>query len=259
VSRICRIIFGFFLLAEHLDVRRLHEYDDSDEWTNDEVRYRTKVEYGEFWVAVHSTATNSGERTELTIGWTDDTAVAVTRRPTDGGFDVFTRTVDDHSREWSNGRPMLEYYEDDAVAVANAADGTRIVANFGDLDDFVCEIYVSDGTKMRTRVGPAIEYCPGDRARKTGRDGRDDKYLVCRRDLTGYEFVDDDPAESRTPSERSGRTSGELSPALVVRTLTPSPFKDRTAGLVDKALSDHFKTLGTLADRLNGECRGQVE
>lgn len=107
---------------------------------------------------------------------------------------------------------MLEYNDEDPIVVATAADGTQMIANFGDLRDFVCEVYVSDGSKIRTRIGPTVEYCGGDQVRKptavpsdavsddNGGDTDDDnendgpydgdKYVVCRRDLSGYEFVD---------------------------------------------------------------------
>lgn len=211
-----------------MDARRLRE-NDGEESADEETRYRTKVECGEHWVTVHS-ETSGGGRTELVIGRADVTAVAVTRRA--GKFDVFARPADDDD----DSRPTLECREEDAVAVVDAADGTRIVANYGDLDDFVCEVHVSDGARMRTRVGPAIEYCPGDRPRETA-GGH--KYLVCRRDLSGYEFVDGDRDRPRRPSR-----------AAAFRTLVPSPFDDRTSGLVDKALSDHFDALRTLADTI---------
>lgn len=235
--------------SRYLDVCcRLHEScgDDGAESANDEVRHRTRIECDEFWVTVHS-MTNTGH-VELVAGRADRTAVAVTRRPSDGGFDVFAR---DAVRD---GRPVLEYCEEDGTVMATAADGTRVIANFGDLDEFVCEIYVSDGTKIRTRrrVDAAVEYCPagGDRVPATKSCGVRDKYLVCRRDLSGYEFVDDENNSESVQGRQTEESSDDVARKSVVRTLTPSPLDDRTVGLVDKALSVHLKTVGKLADRL---------
>lgn len=251
-----------------------------------------KVECGEFWVAIHSIITSGREITELVMGLADGTVVAVTRSD-DGVFQTFSRSatgrriVQDRFT-WPDGRTMLEYYETDPIAVVIAANGTRIIANFGHLSDFVCEVYMLDGSKVQTRIDPAVKYCPCEPVQKLtnnshpfsaddddDEDYDDDKYLVCRRDLTGYEFVnrveslvlktvvsttdvssisDSELVEKDESKERVKTSADVFMPMTILRTLTRSPFDDATASLVNKMLFDHFETVKTLADRLNAEC-----
>lgn len=269
-------------------------YESDNEKTMVEQRHRTKVECGEFWVATHSVIKSGSEITELVMGLPDGTVVAVTRSD-DGVFQTFTRSatgrriVQDRF-VWPDGRLMLEYYETDPIAVAIAANGTRIIANFGDLNDFVCEIYIPDGSKIQTRIDPAVNYCPCELVQKPthshpcsandhNEDYGNDKYLVCRRNFSGYEFVNHiesyvlrtvirptdilalsdskvaDENESYTETSREGTSANVLMPVTVLRTLTRTPFDGCTASLVNKMLFDHFEIVKTLADRLNAECQ----
>jgi len=236
------------------EVYELRDDDSGSSVSACEQRYRMKVECGEFWVTVHSVVTAiSGERqTELTVGLTDGTVVVVTQLP-GGGFNVTQRTADslaeDHSQRyvWPDGRPMFEFFDD--VATVILADGTWTSADFGRADHFVCVTYLSDGAKVRmTTTKPAIQFCHGS---ESGEPVTDDKYLVCRRDLSGYEFVDHHESRRTVCQVRESSNHETPWPVTVVRTLTQNRFDDQMAGLVDKALSDHLVTIKTLADRLN--------
>lgn len=267
-------------------------YESENEKNMTEQRHRMKVECGNFWVAIHSIISSDSEITELVMGLADGTVVAVTRS-VDGVFQTFTRSatgrriVQDRFT-WPDGRTMLEYYETDPIAVVVAANGTRIIANFGHLSDFVCEVYMLDGSHFQTRIDPAVKYCPCKPVQKLidnshpfsvddedDEDYDDDKYLVCRRDLSGYEFVnrveslvlktvvsttdvsslsDSEGVEKDTETEREETSTDVLMPVTILRTLTRSPFDDGTASLVNKMLFDHFETVKSVADRLNAEC-----
>lgn len=236
------------------EVYELRDDDSGSAVAACEQRYRMKVECGEFWVTVHSVLTaSSGERqTELTVGLTDGTVVAVTRLP-GGDFDLTPRTADgladDHDQRyvWPDGRPVFDFFDD--VATVIAADGTWTSADFGRADHFVCVTYLSDGAKVRmTTTRPAVQFCRDSESEKPVAD---DKYLVCRRDLSGYEFVDHRESRRTVCQVREGSDLETPWPVTVVRTLTQNRFDDRMAVLVDKALSDHLVTVKTLADRLN--------
>lgn len=222
-----------------------------------ERRYRMKVECGEFWVTVQSVlrrqATEDGvdRQTELTAIMTDGTVVAVTRSAGRRDFDVTGRTADgrvvDHARlqlqqyAWPDGRPVLECFDD--VATVTMADGTSTSADFGRAERFVCVTYLTDGARVRMSLTEsAVRFCRGNSFDEDPVTA-DVKYLVCRRDLSGYEFVDD--------HEDPRHKVDHESPVMVVRTLTRSPFDDRTSGLVDEALADHLMNVKMLADRLN--------
>ncbi|XP_022182129.1 uncharacterized protein LOC111041969 [Myzus persicae] len=219
-----------------------------------EQRYRMKLECGEFWVTVHSvvTVTSCERQTELTVGLTDGTVVAVTRLP-GGGFEVTSRTADGledtHGQryEWPDGRSVFEFLVD--VVTVIAADGTWTSADFGRADHFVCATYLTDGAKVRMMMtGPAIQFCHDSEFENPATD---DKYLVCRRDLSGYEFVDHHKPLRTVCQVREGPDQETPWPVTVVRTLTKNRFDGRMAELVNKALSDHLVTVKTLADRLN--------
>jgi len=236
------------------EVYELRDDDSESLMAACDQQYRMKVECGEFWVTVHSVETaSSGERqTELTVGLTDGTVVAVTRLP-GGEFDVTSRTADglpdDHGQRyvWPDGRPVFEFFED--VATVIAADGTWTSADFGGADHFVCVTYLSDGAKVRmTTTRPAVQFCHDS---ESGKPVTDDKYLVCRRDLSGYEFVDHRESQRTVCQVREGSDHETPWPVTVVRTLTQNRCDARMAELVDKALSDHLVTVKTLADRLN--------
>jgi len=236
------------------EVYELRDDDSGSAVAACEQLYRMKVECGEFWVTVHSVVTaRSGKRkTELTVGLTDGTVVAVTRLP-DGDFDVTPRTADglpdDHNQRyvWPDGRPVFEFFDD--VVTVIAADGTCTSADFRQADHFVCVTYLSDGAKVRmTMTKPAIQFCHDS---ELGKPVTDDKYLVCRRDLSGYEFVDHRESRRTVCQVREDSDYETPWPVTVVRTLTQNRFDDRMAGLVDKALSNHLITVKTLADRLN--------
>jgi len=235
--------------------------DDDDDKSGSAVaceqRYRMKVECGDFWVTVHYvvTANDSGDgvrdrQTELTTGLTDGTVIAITRSP-GGDFEVTPRTAkgpaDDLGEQryvWPDGRPIFEFFDD--VVTVIAADGTWTSADFGRADDFVCATYVSDGARIRmTMTRPPVHFCHDSMSGEPVTD----KYLVCRRDLSGYEFVDDD--DSRQTVCRMQESSDQETPVTIVRTLTRNRFDRRMAKLLDKALSDHLITIKTLADKLN--------
>jgi len=219
-----------------LEVIRLRESDDGKtSEASVEHRHRIKVECGEFWATVHGASTAAkGWRTELTVGLADGTVVAVTEREPPGTLVAVARTVDrglgptdPSGYAWPDGRPVLEIRGGDGEAVVEAADGTRVVAKFGDRvgrDAAVaCEVYVSDGARFRTRAEPAIEHCPGGAG---PRPATGDKYLVCRRDLSGYEFVDgrDASLDRRTAACRRGCDDAiQLSPP-VARLIRPQNF-----------------------------------
>ncbi|XP_026822797.1 LOW QUALITY PROTEIN: uncharacterized protein LOC113560877 [Rhopalosiphum maidis] len=232
--------------------------DDKSAVVECEQRYRMKVECGEFWVTVHSVVMTNYDvdgdkdrQTELTVGLTDGTVVAVTRSPGDD-FCVTPRTPNDPADdlgqryEWSDGRPVFEFFDD--VATVNAAGGTWISVDFGRADKFVCATCLSDGARVRmTMTRPAVHFCHNSESGEPVTD----KYLVCRRDLSGYEFVDDHDSGQTVCRTRESSDHGTPSPVTVVRTLTRNRFDHRMAGLMDKALSDHLMTIKTLADRLN--------
>ncbi|XP_025195318.1 uncharacterized protein LOC112594635 [Melanaphis sacchari] len=241
------------------EVYELRDDDDKSWAVACERRYRMKVECGEFWVTVHSvvTADDDGDggrdrQTELIAGLTDGTVVAVTRLYR-GGFDVTARTNtgptnDDLSQPyvWPDGRQVFEFV-DDVVSVI-AADGTWTSVDFGRADDFVCATYLSDGARVRmTTTQPVVQFChdskPGEPVT--------DKYLVCRRDLSGYEFVNDPDLRQTVCRTYKSSDRETPSPVTVVRTLTRNRFDRRMAELMDKALSDHLITVKTLANRLN--------
>ncbi|XP_016656625.1 uncharacterized protein LOC107882576 [Acyrthosiphon pisum] len=236
------------------EVYELRDDDSGSSVLAGEQRYRMKVECGEFWVTIHSAITaSSGERqTELTVGLTDGTVVAVTRLPS-GDFVVTPRNADsltdDHSQRyvWPDGRPVFEFFDD--VVTVISADGTCTSADFGQADHFVCVTYLSDGAKVRmTMTRPVVQFCQGS---ESGEPVTDDKYLVCRRDLSGYEFVNHHKSRRTVCQVREGSDHETPWPVTVVRTLTQNRFDDRMAELVDKALADHLITIKTLADRLN--------
>lgn len=240
------------------EVYELRDNDNKNRSTEAcEQRYRMKVECGDFWVTVHHvvTANNSGDgvrdrQIELTTGLTDGTVIAVTRSA-GGDFEVTPRTakgpadnLNEQRYMWPDGRPIFEFFND--VVTVIAADGTWTSADFGRADDFVCATYVSDGARVRmTMTRPAVHFCHDS---KSG-EPVTDKYLVCRRDLSGYEFVDDD--DSRQTVCRVEENSYQETPVTIVRTLSQNRFDRRMAKLMDKALSDHLITVKTLADRLN--------
>lgn len=115
-----------------------------------ERRHRIKAELGDgFWATVHSVRTTAAgrRRTELTAGTADGTVVAVTEREP-GTLVAVARTADDDgggladpsSYAWPDGRPVLEIRGDDEAVVVEALDGTRIVAEFGDRADVLCDV-----------------------------------------------------------------------------------------------------------------------
>lgn len=236
------------------EVYELRHVDSGNAVAVCEQRFRMKVECGEFWVTVHSVVTaSSGERqTEMTVGLIDGTVVVVTLLP-GGYFDVAARTADglpdghDQRYVWPDGRPVFEFF--DNVVTVVAADGSRTSTDFGQADHFVCATYLSDGAKVRmTMTEPAVQFC---RDPESGKSVTDDKYLVCRRDLSGYEFVNHHELMRTACHVREGFDHETPWPVTVVRTLTQNRFDDRMAKLVDKALSNHLLTIKTLAVRLN--------
>ncbi|CAH1724365.1 unnamed protein product [Aphis gossypii] len=241
------------------EVYELRDDDDKgDSAVACEQRYRMKVECGDFWVTVHYvvTANDSDDgKTELTTGLTDGTVIAITRSP-GGDFELTPRTAKgpagDLSEQLTSGQtyvcsdgwPIFDFFDD--MVIVKAADGTWTSANFGGADDFVCATEVSDGARVwMTMARPPVNFC------HTSMSGEPvtDKYLVCRRDLSGYEFVDDD--DSRQTVCRVHESSDQETPVTIVRTLTRNRFDRRMARLMDKALSDHLVTIKTLAIRLN--------
>jgi len=235
------------------EVYELRDDDNGNAVAACEQRFRMKVECSEFWVTVHSVVTaGSGERqTELTVGLIDGTVVAVTLLA-GGDFNVTSRSVDglkdDHDQQyvWPDGRPIFEFFDD--VATVVAADGTRTSTDFGRADNFICVTHLSDGAKVRmTKTGPAVQFCHDSESRKPVTD----KYLVCRRDFSGYEFVDNYEPRRTVCQVRESFEHETPWPVTVVRTLTQNRFDDRMAKQLDKALSNHLVTIKTLADRLN--------
>lgn len=239
-----------------------------------ERRHRIKVERVGFWATVHSVTTTTAAAkqvscdTELTVGLVDGTVIAVTRQPATngGGFNVFIRNADGSETDeqsalkWPDGRPVLESRMDGSAITVTASDGTRLYAHYNDDDHgdsggggvrswTVCKVHVSDGTWIRTRTGPGavLQYYRASDADGLATAGAHDKYLVCRRDMSGYEFVHDsnDGADEPMPYRGGAR------PTNVVRTLTRSHFTDRTDALLDRSLTDHLKTIEALAQRLN--------
>jgi len=143
--------------------------------------------------------------------------------------------------------------------VVTMIDGTRIEAKFGDCLGVVCEVRLTDGARIRTRTDPGIDFCAGSGSSTTTNGVHDDdKYLVCRRDMSGYEFVNDLGSVDRwlvAVDRDLDRSSDELPipDTPVLRTLTRARFDQRTACQLDEVLSRHLRVLGTLADRLNAE------
>lgn len=266
-----------------VDVYRLNK-DENDNSEFIEQRHRVKVECEENWVTVNSVSMSSGNwRTELTLGLADGTIIAVTRQldddiKDDNIFNITARTVDGQILDtswmlfmWADNRPMLEQFDDGVIQV-NMVDDTKILANFCIFNKYLCEVHVSDGSKIRTCAEPtAVQPCDDsdlvpDEAYDFDHDhdtGNNCIYLVCRRDLSGYEFVNGMDALNQLSATmvNNPRINHDnfkwlekltpLSPAD--RILTPSRFDDRTFGLLDKALSVHFKSIKTLADQLNSD------
>lgn len=234
------------------EVFRLFGTDDGDEVARDR-KYRMRVECDNgTWVAVNCGTTAGGDQrlTELTVGFSDGTVVAVTRSPEpECRFDVTARTADQRSvvDDRSTEIPVLEH--GGSVATVTLAEGTRIVTEYATPEQLVCEVFVSDGTRVRMLTGgPTIQYFRRrDGPPEAGTCVPDAKYLVCRRDLSGYEFVQSHGRPS------SPRCINEFSDghATVVRTLTRSHFDGRTSGLLDTAFSVHLQFIGKLADQLN--------
>lgn len=243
--------------------------------------YRVKVESGEFWVTVHSKLSKSRieQKIEVTMGVLYGTTVAVTIRHDDNGdgddgsgFKVISRTADGNVLDdrlqqftWPDGRMVFDYHGQ--VFEVTASDDTKIIIDF---ENSECAVFVSDGMQIRTRTDPTIEYChprKNNNTEHTDRHRTSDKYLVCRRDLSGYEFVDgldllDRPTTTCHTKIVSldnilppfGSSNNSMPPQFkVVRTLTQSHFNHDTAGLIDSMLAKHFKSIKTMAERLNVE------
>lgn len=231
-----------------------------------ERRVRVKVKCEEFWAAVHGIGTPA---VELTVGLGDGTVVAVTRCDDDDDDDD-GRNRDRHNEEfravvrspdgrivsvdrvasfaWPVSRPLLVCGH--GSAELTAADGTKTIVDFA---DSACVVRVSDGAQLRLRfdVRGGPEFCragaaappnAGDDLAGTPAGRHGCKYVVCRRDMSGYEFVE------------GGGTSGTPPyAAATVRTLTRSRFDGRTSGRVHELLDDCLKTVETLAGLLNAE------
>lgn len=191
----------------------------------------------------------------MQVGLADGTVVAVTEPPKPGllpdmvARDADGKPSDSNPYEWPDGRPVLELYYG-AEAVVTTVDGTWIVAKYGDAlisDGVVCEVHVSDGVKFRCRTDRTVDYCPAeDVGSSPTTPERDDKYLVCRRDLSGYEFVGD-----AIGARRQVGTSSDGPP--VVRTLVRNQFDDRVADELDEALANVLESVETLVDRFAGD------
>lgn len=232
------------------EVYRLFENDGEAAPCNR--KYRMKVECDdETWVTVHSgaTAVGAGRLTEMTVGLPDGTVVAITRSPEPVfGFDVTGRTVDGRTADDRlTEMPLLEC--DGSVATVTLADGSRVVAEYADPGTFVCEASVADGTRVRMLADPTVQYFQRDGSPEVVTRAVDAKYLVCRRDLSGYEFVDSNVQDQPSTSRGTDRFSDDS--VTVVRPLTRSHFDGTTSGLLDSALSVHLKSICELADRLN--------
>lgn len=254
-----------------------------------------KIVCDDFWTTVHHGTYDNGNATELALGLNDGNVVTIALRP-DGEFDMGTRrwTVDRSQTNesidlcWSSGEPMLEM--DSGTIAVITEDGTRLRVYSGENE--LCKVTVSDGTVIRTYVdGTTLYNANNDNGTETKTDRKyaetqnepigpeirvdrkdaetknepkeieidDGRYLVCRRDLSGYEFVHDLrilPKMRDRPSvclqlRRVIPESLDAPPATVVKTFTRSPVNENTANVVDKALASHFKTIKELADRLN--------
>ncbi|VVC27485.1 Hypothetical protein CINCED_3A008944 [Cinara cedri] len=222
-----------------------------------EQRNRVKVKFGKFWLAVHGIGTSA---VELTVGLHDGAMITVTtskygdRVFHDEGFDVVYRRTDsgfqvyegDVQYTWPDGRPLLVC--DYPIVEVEAADGTKTIVDFV---NSVCRVHVSDGAKLRVRFCTAsgVEFChPGAAITNIGDGGPSSagrqhcKYLVCRRDMSGYEFVESDQSSAWPPHAAS-----------VIRTLTRSCFDGQTSRLVNELLIDYLKTDEMLAYQLNAE------
>lgn len=231
-----------------------------------EQKFRTHVEYGDFWMTVNSSIIGGdglNGNTEVVVGLIDGTTVAVTRPTDDGELETTARAsngqliVVDDSFTWPDGQPVFESH-DKGILTVNVAGETRISANYDDLDKFICEIHVMDGAKFRILKDPLVEHCSaGSEFHRNSMDASndaDDTYVVCRRNLSGYEFVDLPPDNTADEWSTVRKFDDEQRrPVTVVRTLTRSHFDDRTARLVDKMLADHYETIKTLAEKLNVE------
>lgn len=252
--------------------------------TEYEQRQRMKIECDTLWTAVHRTSGGAESQTDLTLDLNDGVTAVVSRRP-DGEFDVWTRSTADERRttadeliefRWSDGQRLLKL-EVDGVTVC-AQNGTRLRVSYE--DDVVCEVHVSDGTIIRTRADGTTEFYSYDDAREESNDeesennnnvdpksesdpneaaGDDDKYVVCRRDLSGYEFADgrqipsakrDEPVACIPLRRVQSNTPGVL-PATVVKTFARSHLNAATADSIRKMLATHYETVTALADRLN--------
>lgn len=241
-----------------MEMYLLHESAVGTGLTACERKFRIKIEHGDFWTTINSSIAGGDGRdrnTELVVGLVNGTTVAVTRSTDDGEFDATVRTpdgrliVDDATFTCPDGRRVFECYDDKGVVTINVAGGSWIFVNYGDFDEFVCEIHVTDGTKFRILEDPLVEHCSaGSEFHRDVDDASNDPYVVCRRDLSGYEFVN---LPDNVSDESTVRKFDERSPVTVVRTLTRSHFDDRTGGLVDKMLADHYETIKKLADKLN--------
>lgn len=221
-------------------------------------KYRMRVECDDgTWVTVHSGTTAKGDKrlTEMTVGLSDGTVVAVTGvHEPEFRFDVTGRTADGRLVDDRALTEMSRLKRRGTVAtVTLQAEGTRIVVEYANPEVLVCEAFVSDGTRVRMLTRPTIQYFRRDRPPgvATHAAAVDAKYLVCRRDLSGYEFVDDGVEPFGRPSSSRCIVQSSDDQVTVVRTLTRSHFDGRTAGLLDDALSVHLKSVGKLAHQLN--------
>lgn len=255
--------------------------EEVEEMISCEQMYRVKVESGEFWVTVHSKQSKSriGEEIEVTMGVLYGTTVAVTVHHIGGGdgddgsgFQVISRTidgkvVDDRLQQytWPDGRMVFDYHGQ--VFEVIASDDSRVIIDF---ENSECEVLVSDGMQIRTWADPTIEYCQLKQNKNTKHPDRHqtfDKYLICRRDLSGYEFVDGldvldrpttachteilSPDNIMTPFGSSNNRTPP--PFKIVRTLTRSHFNHDTIDSMDRMLAKYFKSIKTTAERLNIE------
>lgn len=266
-----------------VDVYRLNK-DESDPSGFIEQRHRVNVECGENWVTVNSISMSNGNwQTELSLGLPDGTTIAVTK-PLDNVvkdnklFNITARTIEGQILDtswkvflWADNRPVLEQIENGVIQIT-MSDNTKIYTNYYNFNKYLCEVHVSDGSKIRTCAEPtAVQSCdvsdlvPGE-AYEFDDDhdtGNDCIYLVCRRDMSGYEFIDGMSALNQMSATMVNKSHiddndfkwpEKLTPLPPpVRTLTRSRFDNRTSGRLDKALSGHFKSIKTLADQLNSD------